>query len=485
MAWNGYLSIAGNEICNATRTAQYAASMRVPWFHPQEVNNYLPLMLGNGAKYRTPLLDDAPWTDPDVPESYDFLGFYPIEFAGLEDSSREATITEYITPGGSVGDIRHATKSVVVNGLLIALSEDGAEYGMQWLRQATLGGPCEDGDPFGGDMCFLSASPKLDIPDTPAVLAQLDGGNPDATGALIMDGGGPDSESDEVYDGGDPFHTGGIIEHSEDIFIVPSPTPFDPTACLEPYRRSMRNVKVPGGPTITTKYGMSSGAMWGVQFTAVAGVPWIFAAEVDVVTGFLTDDATGIATNIDVAGVVVPEVDCADTIWGPAVDPLCPALIPPPGPVDVPLGCADLPANWRRRQFTIPSIATRLWSDMVPVINVHGPADSDLRNLRLRFYSDPFDEADPSLDPCAYCGDILFSYVPAGSTITLDAASEQVYITTAGGTRRLADSLVFGADSKPFDWPSLTCGFAYTVTVDLPQVTELPSLDLTMIPRAR
>jgi hypothetical protein len=458
---------------------------RVPWFHPEEVNAYLPLMLGDGARYRTPLIDNAPWTDPDVPESYDFLGYYPLEFAGLENSSRGASVTEYITAGGSVGSIRHATKSVVVNGLIIALSEAGAEYGMQWLRQATLGGPCDDGDPFGGDMCFFSSSPKLDVPDAPAILAAIDGGLPDTVATDIVDGGDPDTHPDDTYDGGDPYHAGEVIEHSEGAFVVPPALAFDPTACLDPYRRSMRNVKVPGGPTIVQKYGMSSGAMWGVQFTAVAGVPWTFAAEVDVVTGFLTDDVEGIATNIDVAGVVVPEVDCTETIWLPAVDPLCPALISPPGPVDVPMGCSTLPANWRRRQFTVPAVATRLWTDMVPLINLHAPADEDLRNLRLRFYSDPFDEADPSLDPCAYCGDMVFSYVPAGSSITLDAASEQIYLTTPGGTRRLADSLVFGSNGKPFEWPALTCGFAYTVTVDLPQITPLPALDLTLVPRAR
>jgi hypothetical protein len=204
-----------------------------------------------------------------------------------------------------------------------------------------------------------------------------------------------------------------------------------------------------------------------------------------VVSGFLGDNVEGVAIDLDTEGVVVEDEDCQVPLWGPMVDPLCPVLVSPPGPVDVPLGCAVLPANWRRRQFTIPADAVPLWSDMVPVLQVHAPAQAELRNLRLRFYSDPFNESNPSLDPCAYCGDILISYIPEGATTTIDAASEAVYVTIPGGIQRRAENLVLGANGKPFDWPALTCGFAYVVTVDLPQTQPLPLVDLALIPRAR
>jgi hypothetical protein len=484
VTWDGYLTISGNEIINQTRTAQYARAARVPWFKDQEVNDYLPLLLGDGPRYQTPLLDNAPWTDPDVPESYDFLGFYPLEIAGIEDSSRGAEVVQYISDGGSAGRVRHATKSIVVNGMLMATSDAGADYGMKWLRQATLGGPC-DGEPFGGDLCYFSASPQLNIPEDPAIIALLDGGDADGDDGAVMDGGGPTTVGVDVYDGGTPWTGPYVIERSEESLVVPPPIDWDPEECLTPYRRTLRKFRVLGGPTVSQKHGVAWGALWSVQFTGIAGVPWEFGATVDVVSGFLGDNVEGVAIDLDTEGVVVEDEDCQVPLWGPMVDPLCPVLVSPPGPVDVPLGCAVLPANWRRRQFTIPADAVPLWSDMVPVLQVHAPAQAELRNLRLRFYSDPFNESNPSLDPCAYCGDILISYIPEGATMTIDAASEAVYVTIPGGIQRRAENLVLGANGKPFDWPALTCGFAYVVTVDLPQTQPLPLVDLALIPRAR
>ena len=136
MAWAGYGEYAGNEIYNSARTAAYAKNNGAYWFKGCFDDEWLPLMLGDGAQYTTPLLDNAPWVDPDIPASFDFWGAYPISVDGIEDSTRTATVNESTLDGGIPGRIRHATKSVVFNMALLGATECAVEYGMRWLRRA-------------------------------------------------------------------------------------------------------------------------------------------------------------------------------------------------------------------------------------------------------------------------------------------------------------------------------------------------------------
>ena len=104
--------------------------------------------------------------------------------------------------------------------------------------------------------------------------------------------------------------------------------------------------------------------------------------------------------------------------------------------------------------------------------------------MRVRFYADLFDTGDPSQDPCNYCGDVVFSYIPPHSTLVLDCADREVYIDQPGIGRRRADALVTNSKGEPFEWPELSCGYGYVVTVDMPQqMTQRPIVDLSLVPR--
>src|SRR5690606_38528639 len=141
------------------------------------------------------------------------------------------------------------------------------------------------------------------------------------------------------------------------------------------------------------------------------------------------------------------------------------------------------PEAWERRWFTIPRAYIPYWGDVVPTIRVEAP--EDVRNMRLRFYSDVNGDASVLDDPCSYCGDIVFSYIPADHTLIFDGVTQTVYAEGPGGTSRRADSLVFRTDGKPFEWPLLTCGFGYVVTVDFPDgyTGGIPSIDFSVTPR--
>jgi hypothetical protein len=437
MAWEGYFQYAGQEFINAERTEAYATHAGAGWLKSCFGTSDLGPMLGES--YRSPMLDPAPWTDPDAPESYQFYGVYPLGVTGLEDSTRQGSVVESIADGGTVGRIRHGTRSVVFNIALVGASDCAVDYGARWLRRLLLGAACGTQATeacSGDDLCYLSCEPVLD-----------------------WDHGG---------------------------------TLLDVLGCLDPYERSLRRVIFNSGPTITGKQNThDGGAVWTATVTAVAGNPWEFSTEVPIVENF------GSATNpyvCDPPGLVGPEsvVDdtasdssCKPPAYFPVFDPSCPAFIQPPAYPSVPLGCYTPPANWKRRQFTIPEEFIPLWGEVVPKIEVHAPAKTSVRNLRLRFYADVDGDGDITDDLCAYCGDIVISYVPAGQTLVFDGSDQLVYVEGAGGVgQRRADSLVFATNGTPFEWPVLSCGFGYIVAVDTPQTTALPTIDLSLYSRA-
>lgn len=501
MAWDGYYSYDGSEVINVARTEAYAKNLEVGWFKPVFENEALPFMLGDGTSYTTPLLDDAPWVDPDVPDSLDFLGAYPLEVTGVEDSTRTAEVVQSISDGGVPGRIRHATKTLVFNAVLLGTTDAAVEYGHRWLKQVLLGGPCGGSVVGGGELCYLSSAPDMELPGSTdrGVMAHIVGGlymggewvvNED----VILSGGGPQSLPNYTFEGGTAYATGGFIKDKPWPFDFDSSTSsaVDPEECLTPYIRNLRRVVFNSGPTVTSKRTTSDGGtIWTVQFTATVGNPWELSAEMPVIAGFLDPEvlipwAGGVEPEgavVDLDGYIHPDTECATKVYTPIYDPLFPAVVPPPGPPNVPLGNFSPPANWRRRQFTIPRQFVPLWGEVVPVIKVHART-GDTRNLRLRFYADPDGTGDITDDPCAFCGDIVVSYVPQDHTLVFDAAERTVYVISPGGQRRRADSLVYRTDGTPFEWPALSCGFGYVVTLDLPQTATPPVVDLSLFSRA-
>jgi hypothetical protein len=443
MAWEGYFEFGGVEFVNVDRTEAYAAHANVGWFKPLFRNGALAPMLGDGPAYNSPLQDDAPWTDPDQPASYGFYGAYPLEVTGIEDSTVTATVTESTIDGGVVGSTRRTTRTMVFSLALLGADECSVEYGMRWLKSVFTGGPCFGGTAAdcttGSNLCFLACPPMLD--DSPSI---------------------------------------GVSD------------PFDPTDCLDPLLRSLHKVAVTVGPNVTGKRTTTSGGcVWTVSLTLVAGNPAEFGTEVPLIAGF-GDPKVGIpyvggqvppGGSYDINGHVQTEQACPVPVFTPVVDPACFSYLPPPPAPNIQVSCFDFPVNYKRRQFAIPGQYVPLWGTTVPTLYIHA-VTAEVRSLRLRFYADPQGDGSLAQDPCAFCGDIVFSYIPKGLTLVFDGVDRQVYLLNPGGARQRADHLVFGSDGTPFDWPELTCGYGYVVAVDLPQTAVSPVLDLNLSARA-
>jgi hypothetical protein len=411
---------------------------------------------------------------------------------------------ESLGEGGVPGRVRHGTKQPTFNVLLVAETEAGADYGMRWLRRALLGSPCGPTHPsncYGSTLCYLSSEPEMDLMEVSwgATYATISGGTAEADSDEVLSGGDAFSTGDDdiagdaELTGGDAESTGGLLTRSRSLFDVQTYSGDSPTECLFEYLRHLRMVTFNNGPTITSKRNLrSGGTVWTATMSAVAGNPFEHGPELEVIRGFLDPDvavpwAGGVepaGASIDLDGFVYPDdADCVGSDPTPIYDPQHPAILLPPTAPSVPLGNFTPPSNWRRRQFTIPKQYVPLWGEMVPRVQMHA-RDGEVRNLRLRFYADPFLTGDISDDPCAFCGDMIVSYIPEGHTMVLDGPEEAVYVIGTGGIEQRADSLVFASDGTPFSWPSLTCGFGYVVTIDLPQTGVEPVVDLSLFERA-
>jgi hypothetical protein len=70
--------------------------------------------------------------------------------------------------------------------------------------------------------------------------------------------------------------------------------------------------------------------------------------------------------------------------------------------------------------------------------------------------------------------------------MTLDGSIETVTALTQNQPIRNASSLVYSADGAPFEFPLLSCGVGYTVTIDVPRDTDeaVPIIGLSLVPRA-
>jgi hypothetical protein len=201
--YGGYLRFNNTEIANNQRVVAYLAGnpdlgipgLRLPTTSVlpncgcDTINLVCEPGAGPGGAYTTPRGDNAPWFDPDVPDSEDFAGLFVTEVTGF-DSTVKRDFSDGAIDGGSLGPLRLAGRCITVTGWLRARTCCGAEYGLRWLQEALLGtGACDDcgyGDlymirccPPAGDSCHtieVSATETVNGPIVWFSLTNLGGG---------------------------------------------------------------------------------------------------------------------------------------------------------------------------------------------------------------------------------------------------------------------------------------------------------------------
>jgi hypothetical protein len=166
------------------------------------------------------------------------------------------------------------------------------------------------------------------------------------------------------------------------------------------------------------------------------------------------------------------------------IDPDCVVVPAPPRPPSVPNTCIDETGLWRREWYTVDATDVREWFDTIPTLTIRTAGLAE-RQVRIRYYANPFNRPLSALAQDDFCGEIIVSYLPADSVLTLDGITEMAWASVSGGESMSADHLLYGSGGLPAEWPVLECGIGYYITLDVP--TENPegniSLDFELVTR--
>jgi hypothetical protein len=413
-----YLSVGGIEIINTARLRAYLATVGSPLTSgadevcgcdtiTHETFEHLP--------YTTP--DDpaspAPWYDPDVPESAEFVGFLPLSFDGIDDYPVRRTVTNAVMGGGALGPARIQPRTITVTGILLGATCCAVEYGLHWLAEALQG--CT-GSACGGD-CV---------------------------------------EMFKCCPGG---------EETPQEFLARYRRTYRRVALVEGPTVTARN-----GDGSCAAGQCSRGAdILTVEFVLTAATPWAWTDEVPALSVSVpTDDGSDcitwcLHTGAGAAGECADDApcrlaECLDTA-SLCADPACAPPLPPQPSSPSSCFCEALATN--RACYELDLSARPAWSSDVPMITVLAGSE-DLRRLTITLYERS--EADEGLtceeiaerkrcDPLAVFD---VGYVPANGALVLDGQVGRA-IVECGGTCETSTN-VWGRSGAPLSWPEIDCG---------------------------
>lgn len=127
----------------------------------------LPALIGDGI-YRPEL---SPWYSTRVPESGEFGGVWVLDVKGLDTTTVQREVTEMVGDGGSAGPSRDAARQLSFDAVLIACSNAGLTYGLQWLN-------CRLRDTIGTSdsvLRYLAAHPAHSAADPASLVREVHG----------------------------------------------------------------------------------------------------------------------------------------------------------------------------------------------------------------------------------------------------------------------------------------------------------------------
>jgi hypothetical protein len=157
----GWMAFDGTEIINSTRLAAYLgiATCQVG---PLSICMPCPELIYevSNPPFVDPVEDAAPWYDPAVPVSADFMGIGGIDIEGL-----------WMQPSEVVNGV--IVRDMSIRVVLAGRSEAAVSYGLAWLAMALAGSYCPTGSCVGGQMCVAVACPTLLAPDPVRTLVDV------------------------------------------------------------------------------------------------------------------------------------------------------------------------------------------------------------------------------------------------------------------------------------------------------------------------
>lgn len=143
--FRGYVALAGAELTNTSRLVAHAvpqpptsmedALRQCKCVAPRDYIRYddswpdLVTFLGD-EPYQ---LTNAPWWDPMVPQSEEFLGVWVTSTDGFGPAPADRTISDGICAGGVTGPHRDKARGLTFEAILVGCTNAGVQYGQEWL----------------------------------------------------------------------------------------------------------------------------------------------------------------------------------------------------------------------------------------------------------------------------------------------------------------------------------------------------------------
>lgn len=431
MSHSGWACFGGLEAWNNCRTTAYAkAGWSPPGWCVDDCFCCGPDMaqvLGHGT-YSNPGTDGAPWFSETEPHSFDFGGFYVIDVTGLGAGAYTRDVFAAANGrGGVLGRPTQAPPVITVQGALLGRTCCAVGYGFRWLNNVLKGSCGGRAGCRGDDLQFLDCCPE-------------------------------------------------ICEDS------PGFTSFE--ACLAPFLRRLRGVALTSAPVVTAQYGDNCGCggcgLAIVEFTLTAAEPCVFREPQVVATDRVFGPEILCPDWVPVpVGSECPD-ECADPDDCLSLDPSCPPPAKPPRPPQPLNPCVCQPVESRRVCIDIPGDVVPEFAEGVPLLTIRtGP--QPVRQLTMRFYTNPIGLPPDQLDECGACGEVTISRIPGSSVFTLDGMNRTVTVTCPGSAATDATRLLGVAGGRlPFSWPELVCG-SVPMTLCIEADAHSPGIDQAQV----
>ena len=98
----------------------------------------------------------------------------------------------------------------------------------------------------------------------------------------------------------------------------------------------------------------------------------------------------------------------------------------------------------------------------------------------VRFERNRVVETRSTKQPCDFCGEWMISSMPSLSTITIDGENQRSVASVQAGPEISADTLIYGTNGAPMQWPELSCGTPYVLAIDTPRTSTLVNVQLSV-----
>lgn len=422
------------EIVNSQRAWHYATEAGITWLKDCSVCPAIDSVV-EGTPYTTPAGDHAPWYDPNNPDTEGFFGVIGIDIIGAESSTRSATVVSATTGGGVIGPSYFGPRTMVVRGLAVAEDACSLAAGIDWLN-LQYGQTVEE---CGGDaLTYFDCCPCLCLNEQgdPVCWPTNYGGLRDGPSCThdwwpanyqqLLDGPPLNSETwcswPRIY---------------RQVLEGPPAWACCVETCVAPYYRQLRKARIVSGPTLIEQREMAScGAMALFEFTIAAADP----------TEYMPLERSLLITSLGDGD----EFTTPDPSMMRAATPLMSR------PTRVLERTSPLAGTtWRREQTIYEDMAkTRLSDDTAFHIRLQAP-DAAAEAIRVGLWSGE-----------NLVGGFWLPYLPAGTTITVDAVARSISALHANGVTEQLHGVVRGYDGvSPVRWDRTPAG-KVMLTVD-------------------